>query len=546
MSRPVEHVAIVGCGFTGTSTLHQLVRQYPVRAITVFESSGLFGPGFAYQPDECPDYLINNTTDTMCLGPDNRRAFLDWLEQRPDIAADRRPHGHLPRALYGRFLIEAFDAALAVAAQRGIRCRLVDATVTRVTELPDGGVQLAWPGGDIHADTAIMATGRCPAIELSLAPPPGTAAQYLGSHIGNAAIDGLDAAADVHVLGASLSAYDVVNRLFAAGTGCRFERDRAGQLQLIAGPNERQVTLYSRSGRLKKIQSPEPQPIRRRALTLPALRALRQRGPLALATVAEAAFADGDRHGAVLDLAAIADPYRGCGDADAVNRRAGELLAADIHAVRSGHNFLVDLAEQAQIDIWDGFAERLIAASEERRYRRDFETAVLSYAAPCPLSTAERLLALHRAGRLKIVRGAGTPVPGASGDGFEIRHAGGVAAARVVVDATGRTDRDVTSARQPDWVRTMVAAGTLHPYRRDGMVMAGADIDLATFRPPGSRRIFFANMLLWGPGFFTSSAFVMATIVSRILRGLFVATKDSRAHASYRSTCRRRAGAGRL
>jgi hypothetical protein len=30
-------------------------------------------------------------------------------------------------------------------------------------------------------------------------------------------------------------------------------------------------------------------------------------------------------------------------------------------------------------------------------------------------------------------------------------------------------------------------------------------------------------MLLWGPGFFTSSAFLMATLVERILRGMFPA-----------------------
>jgi hypothetical protein len=37
-------------------------RPLPVREITIFEASGEFGPGYAYRPSECRDYLINNTT----------------------------------------------------------------------------------------------------------------------------------------------------------------------------------------------------------------------------------------------------------------------------------------------------------------------------------------------------------------------------------------------------------------------------------------------------------------------------------------------------
>ena len=59
------HVALIGCGFTGTSAFFQLVDRYPVKEITIFEASGRFGPGYPYQPDECHDYLINNTTDTI-------------------------------------------------------------------------------------------------------------------------------------------------------------------------------------------------------------------------------------------------------------------------------------------------------------------------------------------------------------------------------------------------------------------------------------------------------------------------------------------------
>lgn len=81
---PPEHIAIVGCGFTGTSAFYQIVDGYPVREVTIFESSGEFGPGYPYRSDECPDYLLNNTTDTLGLTPRNRRAFYSWLQSKPE------------------------------------------------------------------------------------------------------------------------------------------------------------------------------------------------------------------------------------------------------------------------------------------------------------------------------------------------------------------------------------------------------------------------------------------------------------------------------
>ena len=67
----------------------------------------------------------------------------------------------------------------------------------------------------------------------------------------------------------------------------------------------------------------------------------------------------------------------------------------------------------------------------------------------------------------------------------------------------------------------MAASGLMKPYAREGVRFLGADVDLETFRPGGTRNIYLANMLLWGPGFFTSSAFMMATVVERILKVMF-------------------------
>ena len=248
------HVAIVGCGFTGTSAFFQLVEGYPVRKITLVEASGRFGPGFAYQPGECHDYLINNTNDTMCLSPANRQAFVNWLAGRPDLAPELDEKGHLPRAIFGLFLEDAVAATRTVAAIKGIEVVMVAAEVTRIQEEPSGKIHLGWEGLETEADAVILATGRCPDMPADV--PPGTAETvFFPSHLGVRELDELPLDETVHVLGASLSAYDVVNRLFSATTGCRFEPTSCGELTFVPGPNQRNVVLCSRSGRLKKMQS---------------------------------------------------------------------------------------------------------------------------------------------------------------------------------------------------------------------------------------------------------------------------------------------------
>src|SRR5262249_33735570 len=119
-----EHIAIVGCGFSGTSALWQLIDKHPVKRISVFDLSGEFGPGYPYRNDECPDYLINNTNDTMCLVASNRKAFIEWLRMHGHPGADN-PRGHLPRAEYGRFLNDVVRASLANAAIKGINVELI-------------------------------------------------------------------------------------------------------------------------------------------------------------------------------------------------------------------------------------------------------------------------------------------------------------------------------------------------------------------------------------------------------------------------------------
>jgi uncharacterized NAD(P)/FAD-binding protein YdhS len=523
LARNVAHLAIVGCGFAGTSALFQAVDRYPLASITVFEASGDFGPGFPYKADDCPDYLLNNTTDTLCLAPGNRRAFITWLAAHPEIATDVAPKGHLPRRAYGAFLKDTVHAARTMAAIKGIAVTLVPEAVTGLRrDAATGALTLLHGARETPADAAILTTGRCPQADRVPPPPPGSSARYVPDHIRSTALDDVPLDATVHVLGSSLSAYDILNRLFAPETGCRFERV-GDDLRFVAGPNARHVVLCSRSGRLKNVQSRSPRALDRRHFTAEALR--RQAGTegLSLTQVLAALVSEAAAHGITLDLDAMRDPYAGCADSAAMQQRAGDLLAAAIAraADPQGRNFLVDLFAQAQLDIWQLFGERRLRPDAEQLYRDAFETAVVAYAAPCPISTAEKLLALLRAGRVTLLKGTQAVTFDTTRDAYALGHDFGTAHARILVNATGALDRDVTSPGQTPLIQDLVRQGLMRPYSLAGRPSRGADVDMATLRLPDADNIYVASMLLWGPGFFTSSAFLMAMCVERILGAMF-------------------------
>ena len=515
-----SHIALIGCGFAGTSAFFQLVERYPAKAITIFESTGDFGPGYAYRTDECSEYLLNNTTDTMCLTPASRTAFIDWLRAHPDVAGEPDPKGHLPRTLYGKFLQDVFASTKAAAENKGINVNLIPAEATEVSETDDGQVAIGSSNGAVVADAAILTTGRCPDLDRYQHPPEGSATKYIATHIDAPEMDSIGNDAVVHILGASLSAYDVINRLYSTATGCRFTRSPDGTLRFEPGPNHRRVVLCSRSGRLKFMQSQTPTRLARTRLTADSLIASSKHNKLTLLDVKQRVQDEAAAHGAGIDWDTVMDPYGSCRTQNDVTSRAEALLVEGISAATGEKNFLVDLLADAQFDLWDAFAHQVLAADEELTYRTKIETAALAYAAPCPVPTAERLLALLRAGRLSVVKGVRETRYLEDEDRYAIAHDFGTEYASVLVNATGATIRDVTSPGQPELIRTLASEGVLQQHERDGIQMPGAAVDMTTFRATGANNIYIANMLLWGPGLMASSALIMSMVVERIVDSL--------------------------
>ncbi len=515
MQQPA-HIAIVGCGFSGTSTLAQLVERFPVDRVSVFESSGVFGPGYPYQTHECEDYLLNNTADSMGVFPGRPTQFLEWLAEKGGPEAND-PKAYLPRSLFGRFLRDVFESTCRRAESAGIRIDLYPYEVSGVVETTVG-IELQVCDRTVTADAAILTTGRCAARELY--PDAKRSDAYLVGHIDRPALDELPMDARIHVLGASLSAFDVVNRLFSERSGCYFERDRQGVLRFSAGTNRRSIVLCSRSGALKAVQSVSAKPLQRPHFNSRTLRSASRNRGVSLREIWRLIRNDAAVNGVRLSLPRLLAPYRGCGSMEAVNERARTLLECALCEARDGVNFLVRLFEEARFEIWDLFAERMLAPEEEARFRLAYETVAMTYAAPCPAITAERLLALFAAGRLEVRRDVRRIGSSASGE-LEIVHGLGTELASTVINATGATNRNVRAEGQSSLIQSMSAQQLLAPHERGGHSLPGARIDMTTFRAAGSQRLYMPNMFLWGPGFHTSSALTMSIVIDRMLSALF-------------------------
>ena len=61
----------------------------------------------------------------------------------------------------------------------------------------------------------------------------------------------------------------------------------------------------------------------------------------------------------------------------------------------------------------------------------------------------------------------------------------------------------------------------LGAYRRLAGSQNGVDVDLSSFESVNAPGLYVANMFLWGPGFFVSSAIMMANVVKRLLDAAF-------------------------
>lgn len=150
----IEHVAIIGAGFSGTLQAINLLRHDGPRA-TLIERADAPGLGVAYGAAH-PSHVLNVHAGNMSAFPDRPDDFIHWLAK----GGSADPAGtFVPRRVYGAYLRELLDAALA---QSAGRLTIEHGDVVDAVQ-DEAGVRLVMADGrSLRADKAVVAVGNLP------------------------------------------------------------------------------------------------------------------------------------------------------------------------------------------------------------------------------------------------------------------------------------------------------------------------------------------------------------------------------------------------
>jgi uncharacterized NAD(P)/FAD-binding protein YdhS len=205
----IEHVAIIGAGFSGTLQAINLLRHDGPRA-TLIERAPVAGTGLAYGAAH-PSHVLNVRAANMSAFPDDPSHFVRWLE---GCGVADPASAFIPRVTYGEYLRELLEAALRNA---NGRLTLVRDEVADI-DFTDGAATVQLRSRTIAADAAVLAVGNLPPHD-----PPGldpaalSPDRYKGDPWDASVPENLSADDTVLVIGTGLTMVDVVLLLDARG-----------------------------------------------------------------------------------------------------------------------------------------------------------------------------------------------------------------------------------------------------------------------------------------------------------------------------------------
>ncbi|SFR75765.1 FAD/NAD(P)-binding protein [Sphingomonas jatrophae] len=209
----IDHIAIVGAGFSGTLQAINLLRHDGPR-VTLIERRGAFGRGVAYSTPN-PAHLLNVRAANMSALPDVPDHFVRWLAARGHGTTG----GFATRRDYGDYLAELLRTTQEKAPGR---LTLLHDSATDVSLRPDR-VDLGMDSGaTLTADAAVLALGNLPPHH-----PPGVDGAALPADLYTAdpwsddLTAGLRVDDTVLILGTGLTMVDAVLTLDSAGFGGR-------------------------------------------------------------------------------------------------------------------------------------------------------------------------------------------------------------------------------------------------------------------------------------------------------------------------------------
>ena len=217
-------VAIVGGGMAGTLAAIRLLRQAQAPLlIRIFDPNPELGRGLAYSTTDF-SHRLNGPAKAFSLRPDDAAHFANWLQLRADRSGwnefDDKLLAFAPRWMFGDYLRDELRLALQDAAP-GVEVEHILAKVSDVTA-EQGRVRVTVDNGhavrEFSADHLLLAPGvfkSRPGFAVTQALED--EGRYLADPWNPDALDKLKDAADVLLIGSSLTMIDAVVALEARG-----------------------------------------------------------------------------------------------------------------------------------------------------------------------------------------------------------------------------------------------------------------------------------------------------------------------------------------
>lgn len=477
-------IAIIGSGPTAIYTLAHLIAAPEPLDVTIFERQAQAGWGTPYSPAlNSPAMLANIASIEI---PPIAETLVGWLERQPDAELQRMnvPRGRIndreffPRLVLGEFFAAQFRAVLALAAERGHSVSVKTGHSVADIVLDEDDIRLAVEANEAEPawygfDHVVMATGHSWSDATEKKPgyfsSPWPVSQL--SSIGNVHLG---------IRGTSLSAIDAL--VSVASNHGTFLADAAGVLQYFPHPGTEgfRATLMSRKGLLPEADFFHPLPYQ----------------PLGVCTeeAVEALIASGraDLLDAVFDLfrqeLAAADP------AYAEKIGLGMLTVESFSAAYFHERETRDPFTWAALNLneakanfaaeytvpWRYAILRMhevigpvvphLNAEDFERFNKHFKHIFVDEYATVPHESIERLLALHRAGKLDILKlgsdydlNTDGPEPGAV-----LTLNGGTTHFPAFVEATGQKTKSAADIPFP----SLKEPGLLRPARAAHKLLA--------------------------------------------------------------------------
>ncbi len=208
-------IAIVGGGFSGAAVAFHLARSHARARVLVFEPRQKLGGGLAYGGDD-PVHRVNVPATRMSLLPEDPDHFARWLEASGVLVGDAQAlaggEAYPRRREFGRYVAQSVAPYVAAGAIRHVRSRVVSLKRHGV-----GWLLTDEAGAVFRADLVVIATTHCP----STLPPPlrslATDPRVIADPLIDNVVAPIGADERVLILGAGLTAADLVAALDAQG-----------------------------------------------------------------------------------------------------------------------------------------------------------------------------------------------------------------------------------------------------------------------------------------------------------------------------------------